>query len=187
MIPFNVPPFVGTETKYIEDAIAKHKICGDGEYTKKCNAWLEEKTGAPKVLLTTSCTHATEMAALLCDIKLGDEVTPADEQELVSPVAHGAGVLAACCTQDDVGSVLQCAVTNLVATLIVDALHVVHVHKDELGAVEIAQQMLVGNRAKALETKAVEEPRKLIAHIQIVEPGIDRPQLLLLAHALDGA
>lgn len=74
MIPFNVPPFVGTETKYIEDAIAKHKICGDGEYTQKCNVWLEKKTGSPKVLLTTSCTHATEMAALLCDIKPGDEV-----------------------------------------------------------------------------------------------------------------
>ena len=74
MIPFNVPPVVGTEENYIKDAISKHKICGDGEYTKKCNAWLEEKTGSPKVLLTTSCTHATEMAALLCEIKPGDEV-----------------------------------------------------------------------------------------------------------------
>ncbi len=74
MIPFNVPPCVGTEEKYIKDAISKHKICGDGEYTKKCNSWLEKKTGAEKVLLTTSCTHATEMAAILCDIKPGDEV-----------------------------------------------------------------------------------------------------------------
>ena len=74
MIDFNVPPFVGTETKYIQDAISKHKICGDGEYTKKCNAWMEEKTKSPKVLLTTSCTHATEMAALLCNIQPGDEV-----------------------------------------------------------------------------------------------------------------
>ncbi|SFN78248.1 dTDP-4-amino-4,6-dideoxygalactose transaminase [Pseudobutyrivibrio sp. UC1225] len=74
MILFNVPPLVGTEEKYIKDAIAKHKICGDGEYTKKCNAWFEEKTGSPKVLLTTSCTHATEMAALLCNIQPGDEV-----------------------------------------------------------------------------------------------------------------
>lgn len=74
MISFNVPPYVGTEDKYIMDAIGKRKICGDGEYTKKCNAWFEEKTGSPKVLLTTSCTHATEMAALLCDIQPGDEV-----------------------------------------------------------------------------------------------------------------
>lgn len=74
MIPFNVPPCVGTEEKYIVDAIKKRKICGDGEYTKKCNAWIEKKTGASKVLLTTSCTHATEMAALLCDIQPGDEV-----------------------------------------------------------------------------------------------------------------
>ena len=71
---FNVPPLVGTEEKYIKDAISKHKICGDGEYTKKCNSWLEAQTGSSKVLLTTSCTHATEMAALLCDIQSGDEV-----------------------------------------------------------------------------------------------------------------
>ncbi|SDB54577.1 dTDP-4-amino-4,6-dideoxygalactose transaminase [Pseudobutyrivibrio sp. YE44] len=74
MISFNVPPYVGTEFDFIKDAISKHKICGDGEYTKKCNAWFEEKTGSPKVLLTTSCTHATEMAALLCEIQPGDEV-----------------------------------------------------------------------------------------------------------------
>ncbi len=74
MIDFNVPPCVGTEMDYIKDAIAKRKICGDGEYTKKCSVWLEEKTKSPKVLLTTSCTHATEMAALLCEIEPGDEV-----------------------------------------------------------------------------------------------------------------
>lgn len=74
MIDFNIPPYVGTEMNYINDAIAKRKICGDGEYTKKCSQWLEDKTGTPKALLTTSCTHALEMAALLCDIKPGDEV-----------------------------------------------------------------------------------------------------------------
>ena len=74
MISFNVPPCVGTEEKYIKEAIDRRKICGDGEFTKKCNAWLEEKTGSPKVLLTTSCTHATEMAALLAEIQPGDEV-----------------------------------------------------------------------------------------------------------------
>lgn len=74
MISFDVPPYVGTEDKYIMDATSKRKICGDDEYTKKCNAWFEEKTGSSKVLLTTSCTYATEMAALLCDIQPGDEV-----------------------------------------------------------------------------------------------------------------
>ena len=74
MISFNVPPVVGNELKYIEQAIANHKICGDGEFTKKCSAWMEEKTGTAKALLTTSCTHATEMAALLADIQPGDEV-----------------------------------------------------------------------------------------------------------------
>ncbi len=74
MINFNVAPFVGKETDYIKEAIASGKICGDGSFTKKCNAWIENKTGTPKALLTTSCTHALEMAAILCDIKPGDEV-----------------------------------------------------------------------------------------------------------------
>lgn len=74
MIVFNEPPYVGKEVEYIKDAIANNKICGDGSYTKKCNNWIEEKTGTKKALLTTSCTHATEMAALLTEIKPGDEV-----------------------------------------------------------------------------------------------------------------
>lgn len=74
MINFNVPPYVGTEMKYIEEAIKNHKICGDGEFTKRCTGWIEEKTGTSKALLTTSCTHATEMAALLSNIAPGDEV-----------------------------------------------------------------------------------------------------------------
>lgn len=74
MIPFNVPPYVGVEEKYVKEAIRNHKICGDGEFTRKCSTWFEEKTKSKKVLLTTSCTHATEMAALLSDIHQGDEV-----------------------------------------------------------------------------------------------------------------
>ena len=75
MIDFNVPPYVGTELKYVAEAVEKnHKICGDGPFTKRCNAWLEEKTGTSKALLTTSCTHALEMAAVLTQVKPGDEV-----------------------------------------------------------------------------------------------------------------
>ena len=74
MIRFNVPPFTGKEMDYIKKAVENQKICGDGEFTKKCNEWLENKTGTTKALLTTSCTHATEMAAILSDIKPGDEV-----------------------------------------------------------------------------------------------------------------
>ena len=75
MIDFNVPPYTGTEMAYVEEAIAKnHKICGDGPFTHRCNEWLEKKTGTTRALLTTSCTHATELAALLADIKEGDEV-----------------------------------------------------------------------------------------------------------------
>ena len=74
MINFNIPPYVGKEAEYIKQAIKNHKICGDGEFTKKCNKWLEENTSTAKALLTTSCTHATEMAALLINIQPGDEV-----------------------------------------------------------------------------------------------------------------
>lgn len=74
MINFNIPPYVGKEKEYIQQAIENHKICGDGIFTKKCNQWLEERTGTKKALLTTSCTHATEMAAILLNIKEGDEV-----------------------------------------------------------------------------------------------------------------
>lgn len=74
MINFNVPPFTGKEMEYIKECVDNQKICGDGKYTKKCNEWLEKRTGVTKALLTTSCTHATEMAALLAGIKEGDEV-----------------------------------------------------------------------------------------------------------------
>ena len=74
MIPFNVPPYIGKEDKYIKQAIDSRKICGDGQFTKKCNEKFEKITGAKKVLMTTSGTSALEMAALLADIKPGDEV-----------------------------------------------------------------------------------------------------------------
>lgn len=74
MIPFNIPPFVGTEHQYMAQAVENRKLCGDGIFTKKCNAWMEERFCAQKVLLTTSGTTALDMAALLCDLKAGDEV-----------------------------------------------------------------------------------------------------------------
>lgn len=74
MINFNVPPFTGKEMDYIAQAVENQKICGDGPFTKKCNEWIEKTTGTAKCLLTTSCTHATELAALLSDIREGDEV-----------------------------------------------------------------------------------------------------------------
>ena len=74
IIPFNKPPYIGKESEYVLDAVNKGHISGDGEYTKKCAKKLEELSGTKRALLTTSCTHATEMAALLSDIKPGDEV-----------------------------------------------------------------------------------------------------------------
>ena len=65
MISFNVPPATGKELEYIGQAVKLQKICGDGMFTRRCGKWLEEHTGTVKALLTTSCTHATEMAALL--------------------------------------------------------------------------------------------------------------------------
>jgi len=74
MIPFNIPPYIGKEQEYIMDAINAHKICGDGQFTKKCNAWIEEKMGAHKALLTTSGSTALDMAAILTEVGPDDEV-----------------------------------------------------------------------------------------------------------------
>lgn len=74
MINFNVPPYYGNELDYVKQAIESHKICGDGQFTKKCNEWLEQRFKAKKVLLTTSGSSALDMAALLCGLKPGDEV-----------------------------------------------------------------------------------------------------------------
>ena len=74
MIPFNIPPYTGEEIKYVKEAIEAHKICGDGEFTKKCSRWMEDRFHAQKVLLTTSGSTALDMAMLLCGIEPGDEV-----------------------------------------------------------------------------------------------------------------
>lgn len=74
-ISFNRPPFVGKETEYIREAVEQNgMICGDGPFTKKCSAWMRDHFQTKEVLLTTSCTHALEMAAYLADIQPGDEV-----------------------------------------------------------------------------------------------------------------
>ena len=74
MINFNEPPVLDSALKYIGQAFDNKKVCGDGEFTKLCSKWFEEKTKTKKALLTTSCTSALEMAAILCDISYGDEV-----------------------------------------------------------------------------------------------------------------
>lgn len=73
-IPFNKPPFVGMEFDYVKQAVESGRICGDGTFNLLCHKWLEKHTGAAKALLTTSCTHALEMSARLCNIAPGDEV-----------------------------------------------------------------------------------------------------------------
>ncbi len=74
MIHFNIPPFAGRELEYIKEAIEQGKISGDGIFTRKCSQWMMETYGLKHVLLTTSCTHALEMAAVLCNVQPGDEV-----------------------------------------------------------------------------------------------------------------
>ena len=74
MIKFNVPPYVGTELRYIREAIESEKICGDGKFTKKCDAWIEKRFRAEKAFLTSSGSAALDMAAFLCEIFPGDEV-----------------------------------------------------------------------------------------------------------------
>jgi dTDP-4-amino-4,6-dideoxygalactose transaminase len=74
MIPFNKPPYTGNEDQYVLAAMRSPKISGDGEFSKRCQVWFEEKLGCKKALLTPSCTHALEMAALLIDVQAGDEI-----------------------------------------------------------------------------------------------------------------
>ena len=74
MIPFNKPFLIGSEIQYIEDAVRSGKISGNGKYTKMCQHFFEQEYGFKKALLTSSCTDALEMAAILADIKEGDEV-----------------------------------------------------------------------------------------------------------------
>lgn len=74
MIGFNVPAYTGKELEYAKQAINNQHICGDGEFTLKCNRWMEQQYQVQKVMLTTSCTHALEMAVLLCGIRPGDEI-----------------------------------------------------------------------------------------------------------------
>ena len=73
-IPFNIPPFTGSELTYVQQAVDAHKICGDGHFTKMCSEWMQERFKAKRALLTTSGTTALEMAALLCGLEKGDEV-----------------------------------------------------------------------------------------------------------------
>ncbi len=74
MMPFNRPAILGQEIDNIRQALEKRKLSGDGEFTHACNSWLQQRLGVPRALLTHSCTAALEMAALLCDLKPGDEV-----------------------------------------------------------------------------------------------------------------
>ena len=73
-LSFNRPPLTGNEQQYVMQAMASDKISGDGQFGKRCQQWFEERLAVPKTLLTPSCTHALEMAALLIDIQPGDEV-----------------------------------------------------------------------------------------------------------------
>ena len=74
MIYFNIPPYVGTEFSYMKEAVENKKICGDGPFTKRCDEWIEQRFNTPKAMLTSSGSSALDMAALLCNIKPGDEV-----------------------------------------------------------------------------------------------------------------
>jgi len=74
MIPFNKPPYTRNEDQYVLAAMRSEKISGDGEFSKRCQTWFEEKLSGAKALLTPSCTHALEMAALLIDVQPGDEI-----------------------------------------------------------------------------------------------------------------
>lgn len=73
-VPFNVPHLTGRELTYLEDALARHELAGDGAHTTRCQEWLRQRLGVSEVLLTHSCTAALEMAAILACLEPGDEV-----------------------------------------------------------------------------------------------------------------
>ena len=87
MIPFNKPYLTGNETSYIEDAVKSGKISGNGKYTKLCQSFFEDRYQIKKALLTTSCTDALEMAAILIDLKEGDEVIVFGEDLTINSLA----------------------------------------------------------------------------------------------------
>ena len=74
MILFNIPLYTGVEDKYLKEVLSTRKLCGDGNFSRMCQKWFEEKLQVPKTLLTSSCTHALEIAAILINIQPGDEV-----------------------------------------------------------------------------------------------------------------
>ncbi len=124
MINFNLPPFVGKELEYVKQAIDAHKICGDGKFTQKCNAWLENKFNAQKVLLTTSGTTALDMALLLCDLKGGDEVILPSytfSSTATAPVLAGANLVFVDIRPDTMNideTKIECAITDKTKAII---------------------------------------------------------------------
>lgn len=125
MINFNIPPYAENGIKYIQKAIDSHKICGDGQFTKNCQRWIEDKFNAQKVLLTTSGTTALDMALLLCGLKPNDEVILPSytfSSTATAPVLSGANLVFVDIRPDTMNideTKIEAAITNRTKVIIV--------------------------------------------------------------------
>lgn len=171
-IPFNKPYLSGSELEYIADAVRSGKISGDGVYTKKCHRFFAERYNFKKCLLTTSCTDALEMAAILLDIKPGDEVIMPSYTFVSTAnafVLHGATVVFADCCADnpnmDIAAVEKLITPNTKAIV---AMHYAGIacHMDELMALAAKHNLLVvEDAALSIDSYYKNRPLGSIGHL----------------------
>lgn len=158
-IPFNKPYFSGKETEYIREAVASGKISGDGKFTHNCHQFFEHRYGFKKVLLTTSCTDALEMAAILCNIEPGDEVI-APSYTFVSTVnpfvMRGAKIVFADC-EEALPNIDAASIETLVTprTRVIVVVHYAGMACDMDTVLEVASRhglMVVEDAAQAIDS-----------------------------------
>lgn len=172
MIPFNKPYFTGKETQYIQEAVTSGKISGDGLFTKKCHDFFENQLGFQKVLLTTSCTDALEMAAILIDIKSGDEVIMPSYTFVSTSnafVLRGANIIFADSRKDHPG-IDEAAIEGLITdkTKAIVVVHYAGVACDMDTVMEIAKKhnlYVIEDAAQAIDSFYKDKPLGSFGHL----------------------
>ena len=171
-IPFNKPHLTGKETQYIYEAVSKGKLSGNGEFTKRCQQFFEEKYGFKKCLLTTSCTDALEMAAILCDIQPGDEVIVPSYTFVSSALAfvrQGAKIVFAdsmACNPNIDAEKIEALITP--RTKVIVPVHYAGVACDMDRIMEIAEKhnlLVVEDAAQAVDSYYKGKPLGTIGHL----------------------
>lgn len=172
MIPFNKPFISGNETNYISQVISSGKLCGNGDFTKKCQLYFEDKYGFKKTLLTTSCTDALEMCAILCNIQPGDEVIVPSYTFVSSALAfvrQGAHIVFADSCSDN-PNIDACKIENLITdkTKVIVPVHYAGVACDMEKIMDIANRhnlIVVEDAAQAIDSYYKDRPLGSIGHM----------------------